>query len=59
MIETATNFAFRMTKGPGGSGSEWIADAGQELSTIVEGRYDIIGFDPRYVWFHRDIGDFC
>ncbi|KAG8736480.1 hypothetical protein FRC10_009289 [Ceratobasidium sp. 414] len=35
--------------GPGVSGTAWIEMAGEELSTIVEGRYDIIGFDPRLV----------
>ncbi|CAE6414369.1 unnamed protein product [Rhizoctonia solani] len=35
--------------GPGGSGSRWIAEAGEEVSTLVDGRYDIIGFDPRAV----------
>ncbi|KDN37693.1 hypothetical protein RSAG8_09961, partial [Rhizoctonia solani AG-8 WAC10335] len=35
--------------GPGGSGSQWIAVAGQMLSTIIEGKYDLIGFDPRGV----------
>ncbi|CEL53964.1 hypothetical protein RSOLAG1IB_06747 [Rhizoctonia solani AG-1 IB] len=35
--------------GPGGSGSAFVAAGGEELSTIVEGRYDIIGFDPRGV----------
>ncbi|KAF8599726.1 alpha/beta-hydrolase [Ceratobasidium sp. AG-I] len=34
--------------GPGNSGSGTIAMS-EELSTIVEGRYDIIGFDPRGV----------
>ena len=37
-----------MHKGPGNSGSSTIAMS-EELSTIVEGRYDINGFDPRYV----------
>ncbi|KAL5639318.1 hypothetical protein ACGC1H_006733 [Rhizoctonia solani] len=35
--------------GPGGSGTEWIAEAGQAMSTIIEGKYDLIGFDPRGV----------
>ncbi|CAE6393749.1 unnamed protein product, partial [Rhizoctonia solani] len=35
--------------GPGVSGSAFVAAAGQDLSTIVEGRYDIIGFDTRGV----------
>ncbi|KAG9122567.1 hypothetical protein FRC07_001005 [Ceratobasidium sp. 392] len=35
--------------GPGGSGSMFIALAGEELSSVVDGRYDIIGFDPRAV----------
>jgi hypothetical protein len=48
-METAAKLAIRMIKGPGGSGAGWIVSAGEELSTIVEGRYDIIGFDPRYV----------
>ncbi|CAE6480541.1 unnamed protein product [Rhizoctonia solani] len=35
--------------GPGGSGSALIAVLGEDLSTAIEGRYDIIGFDPRGV----------
>lgn len=35
--------------GPGGSGNSFIIGGGEELSKIVEGRYDIIGFDPRGV----------
>ncbi|CAE6536889.1 unnamed protein product [Rhizoctonia solani] len=35
--------------GPGGSGSVTVVESGEELSTILEGRYDIIGFDPRLV----------
>ncbi|KAF8599714.1 alpha/beta-hydrolase [Ceratobasidium sp. AG-I] len=35
--------------GPGGSGSAFVARAGEGLSKIVEGRYDILGFDPRGV----------
>ncbi|KAL5639317.1 hypothetical protein ACGC1H_006732 [Rhizoctonia solani] len=35
--------------GPGGSGSATVAVLGARLSTIVDGRYDIIGFDPRAV----------
>ncbi|KAH7334290.1 TAP-like protein-domain-containing protein [Rhizoctonia solani] len=35
--------------GPGGSGSAFVASGGDDLSTIVEGKYDIIGFDPRGV----------
>ncbi|KAG8715284.1 hypothetical protein FRC09_016754, partial [Ceratobasidium sp. 395] len=35
--------------GPGGSGSAYIAEGGERLRTIVDGRYDIIGFDPRAV----------
>ncbi|KAG8753451.1 hypothetical protein FRC11_007422, partial [Ceratobasidium sp. 423] len=35
--------------GPGGSGSGSVAIMGSYLSNIVEGRYDIIGFDPRGV----------
>ncbi|KAH7334275.1 TAP-like protein-domain-containing protein [Rhizoctonia solani] len=33
--------------GPGGSGSGAVAVLGNRLSTAVEGKYDIIGFDPR------------
>ncbi|KAG9122626.1 hypothetical protein FRC07_000916 [Ceratobasidium sp. 392] len=36
-------------QGPGGSGTAWVAIGGEELSTIVDGRYDILGFDPRGV----------
>ncbi|KAG8723391.1 hypothetical protein FRC09_003523 [Ceratobasidium sp. 395] len=35
--------------GPGGSGSAYIAEGGERLGRIVDGRYDIIGFDPRAV----------
>ncbi|CAE6538282.1 unnamed protein product [Rhizoctonia solani] len=35
--------------GPGGSGTQWIAEAGEMMSTMIEGRYDLIGFDPRGV----------
>ncbi|CAE6480547.1 unnamed protein product [Rhizoctonia solani] len=35
--------------GPGGSGSGTIANIGDYLSKMVDGRYDIIGFDPRAV----------
>ncbi|CAE6413668.1 unnamed protein product [Rhizoctonia solani] len=35
--------------GPGGSGTALIAIRGEDLSTLVDGRYDIIGFDPRGV----------
>ncbi|KAG8686723.1 hypothetical protein FRC11_008480 [Ceratobasidium sp. 423] len=35
--------------GPGGSGTAAVAVLGDDLSTMVEGRYDIIGFDPRAV----------
>ncbi|QRW11913.1 alpha/beta hydrolase family protein [Ceratobasidium sp. AG-Ba] len=35
--------------GPGGSGAEEVLTSGESLSTIFEGRYDIIGFDPRGV----------
>ncbi|KAF8608852.1 alpha/beta-hydrolase [Ceratobasidium sp. AG-I] len=33
--------------GPGGSGTAWLAQRGESNSAITEGRYDIIGFDPR------------
>ncbi|CAE6411721.1 unnamed protein product [Rhizoctonia solani] len=35
--------------GPGGSGNALVALGGQRFSTLVDGRYDIIGFDPRGV----------
>ena len=35
--------------GPGGSGHAAVASYGKSLSYIVEGRFDIIGFDPRGV----------
>ncbi|KAH7334293.1 TAP-like protein-domain-containing protein [Rhizoctonia solani] len=35
--------------GPGGSGSDTVASSGEYFSTMVDGRYDIIGFDPRAV----------
>ncbi|CAE6498353.1 unnamed protein product, partial [Rhizoctonia solani] len=34
--------------GPGGSGSEWVLRRGKEVSEILDGRYDVIGFDPRF-----------
>ncbi|CAE6406839.1 unnamed protein product, partial [Rhizoctonia solani] len=33
--------------GPGGSGSQWLLRRGKEVSDILAGRYDVIGFDPR------------
>jgi pimeloyl-ACP methyl ester carboxylesterase len=33
--------------GPGGSGVEIVLGAGQILSDAVDGRFDIVGFDPR------------
>ncbi|KAK4052692.1 hypothetical protein OIV83_001979 [Microbotryomycetes sp. JL201] len=35
--------------GPGGSGTDFIATHGQHLSQIVQGRYDILSWDPRGV----------
>ncbi|KAG8729810.1 hypothetical protein FRC11_007960 [Ceratobasidium sp. 423] len=35
--------------GPGGFGSEFIAIGGKQVSELVDGRYDVIGFDPRAV----------
>ncbi|CAE6460935.1 unnamed protein product [Rhizoctonia solani] len=35
--------------GPGGSGTASIAIQGEDMSITVDGRYDIIGFDPRGV----------
>ncbi|KAJ3180713.1 hypothetical protein HDU87_001826 [Geranomyces variabilis] len=35
--------------GPGGSGVHFVKTMGHQLWDIVEGRYDIIGFDPRGV----------
>ncbi|CAE6448744.1 unnamed protein product [Rhizoctonia solani] len=35
--------------GPGGSGSGVIVGLGETISTMVDGRYDTIGFDPRAV----------
>ncbi|KZT19687.1 alpha/beta-hydrolase [Neolentinus lepideus HHB14362 ss-1] len=35
--------------GPGGSGSQLAFEAGQNLSTVLKGQYDIVGFDPRGV----------
>ncbi|KAJ1306107.1 hypothetical protein OPQ81_010818 [Rhizoctonia solani] len=35
--------------GPGGSGSAAVAVLGDDLSIMVDRRYDIIGFDPRAV----------
>lgn len=35
--------------GPGGSGHQFVLRAGSSLSIIVEGRYDIISWDPRGV----------
>ncbi|CDO72512.1 hypothetical protein BN946_scf184980.g53 [Trametes cinnabarina] len=33
--------------GPGGSGTEFIARRGIDISQIVGGSYDVLGFDPR------------
>ncbi|KLO17987.1 alpha/beta-hydrolase [Schizopora paradoxa] len=33
--------------GPGGSGVQFIFGAGQALSNVVDGRYDIVSWDPR------------
>lgn len=46
LISESTDLTFSVHKGPGGSGSGSITMS-EELSAIVEGRYDIIGFDPR------------
>jgi pimeloyl-ACP methyl ester carboxylesterase len=35
--------------GPGGSGVELVAQIGPSLSTNLQGRYDIVGLDPRGV----------
>ena len=35
--------------GPGASGGAWAASSGEAISTRMEGRYDILGFDPRGV----------
>ncbi|CAE6527681.1 unnamed protein product [Rhizoctonia solani] len=35
--------------GPGGSGSGVVVGLGEAISKMVDGRYDIIGFDPRAV----------
>ncbi|KAM0786781.1 hypothetical protein ACM66B_002215 [Microbotryomycetes sp. NB124-2] len=35
--------------GPGGSGTEFIVTQGQHLSQVVQGRFDIISWDPRGV----------
>jgi pimeloyl-ACP methyl ester carboxylesterase len=35
--------------GPGGSGVEFVQAAGQDLSQSLDGRFDIVGFDPRGV----------
>lgn len=35
--------------GPGGSGTSLVLRAGTQLSVIVEGRFDIISWDPRGV----------
>ncbi|KAF8609123.1 alpha/beta-hydrolase [Ceratobasidium sp. AG-I] len=35
--------------GPGGSGSGFVVSFGPALSALTDGRYDIVGFDPRGV----------
>ncbi|OZJ02452.1 hypothetical protein BZG36_04097 [Bifiguratus adelaidae] len=35
--------------GPGGSGFDWVRKSGSIISKVVQGQYDIIGFDPRGV----------
>ncbi|KAG9075531.1 hypothetical protein FS749_012786, partial [Ceratobasidium sp. UAMH 11750] len=42
-------FSCDIIQGPGGSGGLFVEYGGAELSTIVDGRYDIIGFDSRAV----------
>ncbi|KAF7305884.1 hypothetical protein HMN09_00742600 [Mycena chlorophos] len=37
--------------GPGGSGVEYVLEAGSEIAGIVGAEYDIVGFDPRGVSF--------
>jgi len=36
--------------GPGGSGVDFVLEAGQLLSAAVDGRFDIVGFDPRGIF---------
>ncbi|KZO93652.1 hypothetical protein CALVIDRAFT_485521, partial [Calocera viscosa TUFC12733] len=33
--------------GPGGSGTQMVWTTGANISRVVDGRYDIVGFDPR------------
>ncbi|KZS99013.1 hypothetical protein SISNIDRAFT_492314 [Sistotremastrum niveocremeum HHB9708] len=33
--------------GPGGSGSQYVVRRGKEISVILEGKYDLISWDPR------------
>ncbi|KAL1412438.1 hypothetical protein Q8F55_000183 [Vanrija albida] len=35
--------------GPGGSGNYLVYKLGEEMANVTEGRYDIVGFDPRGV----------
>ena len=44
---TRADLVLAMHQGPGGSGSALVALAGEGISKIVDGRYDILGFDPR------------
>ncbi|KAJ3176209.1 hypothetical protein HDU87_005424 [Geranomyces variabilis] len=41
--------------GPGGSGIELVEGAGEGISMIIGGTYDIIGFDPRGVGLSQPI----
>ncbi|KAJ7773944.1 TAP-like protein-domain-containing protein [Mycena metata] len=48
--------------GPGGSGVDYVVEAGEQISTILGDRFDLVGFDPRGVsystptvsWFKSD-----
>ncbi|KAJ7186580.1 Alpha/Beta hydrolase protein [Mycena filopes] len=39
--------------GPGGSGVDYVVEAGQQIATILGDGFDIIGFDPRGVSYSR------
>jgi pimeloyl-ACP methyl ester carboxylesterase len=48
-VENRIGSLFLNPGGPGGSGVSFAQGAGAVLSTLTDGRFDIVGFDPRGV----------
>ncbi|KAG8719676.1 hypothetical protein FRC08_002275 [Ceratobasidium sp. 394] len=48
-FEQPLTFSHDIIQGPGGSGTAFVEEGGVHLSAIMDGRYDIIGFDSRAV----------